>query len=449
MIGPQAVSELRSLLTRNDAASRSLAVATLAGWSGEDIGVPEATSILEALCEQYPPVPTVSEQPVELFARLLWQRPKLLDADEVLRAFSLAGPAARTALLKLLILRDDNDGASALEFLFAPEGPHELLPPPSRALLSSLVDDEDMGHVVRTLTAIVRNPEWVEAVATLLELLRFEKRITLEESLPVLESLIAFGEGLIDDCDQLVAVTGSRNGLNQDSEFQSATDRLVSSRDRLSRVATLMVQFDDEHSLGLLRRMLSSADPNVSAIGAVGLVQRGEIVGNDRLEMIGRDGEALDRLTEGMTRIGATALIPKELRRSDIQARAHLIAWLSDPTELGRAPDEIEFIETRPLWIVGADDGLGGSTRSYRTEVHLFRFRLNSPHWSFARGWMIGAAGEWTRSCYCAEDEMSLDDHIETIRVASSNWPDHPGDDGDGDGADDDRADSGGDSGED
>ncbi|MGB3409955.1 MAG: hypothetical protein WBA45_02060 [Microthrixaceae bacterium] len=427
MIGLQAVSELRSMLTRSDAASRSLALATLGTWSGDDIGASEAPAILDALCTPYPSVPTVSDQPVEMLAQLLWQRPELLDADEILRAFSLAGPLARAALLKLLILREDDDGAAALEFLFAPEGPHELLPPPSRGVLSSLIDDDNTDHVVRTLSMIVRNPDWIEAVIALVEVLRFEKRISSEAARPVMETLFAMSEGLVDDCDHLVALTDQHTGLNQDHEYHAAVEQLVVMRNRLGRLASLMVLFDDDLSLGVLHRMLSSADPNVSAIGAVGLVQRGEVVGNDRLEMIGRDGEALDRLTEGMTRIGATSLIPPELRRPDIQGRAHLIAWLSDPSELGRAPDEIEFIESRTVWIVGADDGLGGTTHSYRTEVHLFRFRLHAPHWSFARGWMIGTAGEWTRSCYSAEDEMSLDDHIEAIRVASSEWPDHPG----------------------
>lgn len=415
------------MLARSDAASRSLALAILAKWSGSDIGRSEAPAILEALCTSYPPVPTVSQQPVEMLARLLWERPTLLEADEILRAFSLAGSLARAALLKLLILREDDDGATALEFLFAPEGPHELLPPPSRGVLSSLVDDDNMDHVARTLAVIVRNPDWIEAVIALLEVLRFEKRISDVQAYPVMETLLALGEGLVEDCDQLVGVTEQRNGLNQDDEYRIAAEQLMFVRGRLARLASLMVLFEDESCMDLLRRMLSSADPSVSAIGAVGLVQRGEIVGNDRLEMIGRDGEALDRLTEGMTRIGASSLIPAELRRSDIQGRARLIAWLSDPSELGRAPDEIEFIETRTVWIIGADDGLGGSTHSYRSEVHLFRFRLHAPHWSFARGWMIGTAGEWTRSCYSAEDEMSLDDHIEAIRVASSAWPDRPG----------------------
>ncbi len=417
------------MLVRRDAASRILALETLAGWSVDDIGAPEAQAILEALCESYPSVPTVSDQPIEMLARLLWERPTLVEADEILRAFSLAGPLARSALLKLLILRDDEDGAEALEFLFAPEGPHELLPQPSRGVLSSLVDDDNTDHVVRTLSMIVRNPDWIETVIALLELLRFEKRISFEDARQVMENLVAMSEGLIDDCDQLVGITSKHSGLNQDREYQEAADQLVVIRNRLTRLASLMVLFDDESSLGVLHRMLSSADPNVSAIGAVGLVQRGEVVGNDRLEMIGRDGEALERLTEGMTRIGATSLIPPGLRRADIQGRAHLIAWLSDPSELGRAPDEIEFIESRTVWIVGADDGLGGTTHSYRTEVHLFRFRLHAPHWSFARGWMIGAAGEWTHSCYAAEDEMSLEDHIEAIRVAASTWPNHPGSD--------------------
>ncbi len=90
-----------------------------------------------------------------------------------------------------------------------------------------------------------------------------------------------------------------------------------------------------------------------------------------------------------------------------------LTRWLAQVTELGRAPDEIEFLGERTM---GAE------------AVHLFRFRMHAPHWSSARGWMIGAAGAFTYSCYAAEDECSLEEHVAEMRTTLADWPDRRAD---------------------
>jgi len=154
-------------------------------------------------------------------------------------------------------------------------------------------------------------------------------------------------------------------------------------------------------------------------------VERRVAVGPDRFELLARDHATLATLFEGLDALGATCLIPERYLEPEALAQAALVRWLSGVTELGRAPDEIEPIASRHVRVEGADDGLGGTTGVYDAEVHLFRFRMRAPHWSHARGWMVGAAGEWTYSCYAAEDEQTLDAHIESVRLAVEQWP-HP-----------------------
>ena len=86
-------------------------------------------------------------------------------------------------------------------------------------------------------------------------------------------------------------------------------------------------------------------------------------------------------------------------------------------TELGAAPDEIEHLDRLTLG-EHPDDGA----------VHLFRFRVRAPHWSSARGWMVGAAGPYTdegavvdgsdqivSTVYAAEEDDELDGHLDAI----------------------------------
>ena len=92
-------------------------------------------------------------------------------------------------------------------------------------------------------------------------------------------------------------------------------------------------------------------------------------------------------------------------------AEAELVRWLSAPTELGRHPDEIEYVG--PYTVV-ADDG--------PELLHLFRFRMRSPHWSSTRGWLIGAAGRWAHSVYLAEDDCPIDAHVAQLLDSMATW---------------------------
>ena len=65
-----------------------------------------------------------------------------------------------------------------------------------------------------------------------------------------------------------------------------------------------------------------------------------------------------------------------------------MVAWLLHPDELGRAPDEIELIET-----VGVE-----TTEAERThDYYVFRFRMLEPHPAAANGWMAGVSGPFVR----------------------------------------------------
>lgn len=63
-------------------------------------------------------------------------------------------------------------------------------------------------------------------------------------------------------------------------------------------------------------------------------------------------------------------------------AEGHLVNWLEFPTELGRAPDEIEFIRK--------------VTMAYEAiDYYVFRYRSQLPLWAKQLDWMIGVSGPY------------------------------------------------------
>ncbi len=64
-------------------------------------------------------------------------------------------------------------------------------------------------------------------------------------------------------------------------------------------------------------------------------------------------------------------------------AEGDLVRWLTYPTELGRVPDKIEFLEIKPQ----SDGGV----------MYYFKFMTEPPHWAADDGWMLGWAGPFAR----------------------------------------------------
>ncbi len=130
-------------------------------------------------------------------------------------------------------------------------------------------------------------------------------------------------------------------------------------------------------------------------------------------------------LLEGLDALGRAHDVARRWRSGAARAEGDLVRWLAADTELGAAPDEIEHLDRLTLG-EHPDDGA----------VHLFRFRVRSPHWSSARGWMIGAAGPYAddgskvvdaelivSSVYSAEDHDDFDGHLDSILDGLGAWP--------------------------
>ncbi len=76
-------------------------------------------------------------------------------------------------------------------------------------------------------------------------------------------------------------------------------------------------------------------------------------------------------------------LFPHEFFTIEKGAESFLVTWLEFPTELGRAPHEIELYTTVDL------NELVDQT------YYVFKYRMTGDHWAVDNNWMLGVAGPY------------------------------------------------------
>jgi hypothetical protein len=418
-VGLDDVAEVRALLRRRDVAARHLGLALLRSWSAGDLDAVGARAVLEGAAGTYPALPGIHDQPAQLMAELLCGRPELVEASDVLRVFLMAGERTRRTFLHLLALRSDPDGLAALEVLFGDASPVELVPTPGPGALDPLLVHPERDRVRRLLVGLLGRPGWSAHAAGLLTTLELIEPGDADERARTVADATAQLVRLVDVCNR-AALGDPRAG-----------DPVRSERGALIAIVRLLDVLDDLDQRAALHHLLGSADPRLAAMGAARLIRRDEPVAPERLALIARDPVARADLHDGLASAHPTEPAGDVAWADDVQVHeGRMVRWLADVTELGRAPDEIEHVAVVTL---PADPS---PRRTHPSMSHLraanvlfvFRFRMHAPHWSSARGWMIGVAGAHTSTAYRAEDECSLDEHVRDILAALAEWPDRRAD---------------------
>lgn len=408
---------VRSLLRRPDLRSRRDALSRLGSWGPlpDDPGV--ARLVLRASTATYPWVNGNRTDPADALARTLWSRPEVLDVAEIEGAYLIAGDRVRRTLLQLLALRRDDRGIWSLAHLLSDDGPTDLLPLPTDWLLAPVVEHPEGGRLAVPLARAAGRRGWAELAADLLCRLHRAGRLDVTDRVAVVATLAPLLDELVASCDRGLLASGH------------GVDPLRSDRQRAVALVELLEELPGPEAERLLFRALASADSRIGARAVVALAHRGTEPAPERPALLARDPEARAVLCDGFERLGRSDLLGPvgSLGRSGpSRAEAALVSWLAADSELGRPPDEVEHVTAVP---VGQRPGSG----SY----HLFRFRLRSPHWSCARGWMVGLAGpvgedgSWSgprvaHSLYEAEDEDTPEGHLRSILAVAGDWPDDP-----------------------
>jgi hypothetical protein len=137
-----------------------------------------------------------------------------------------------------------------------------------------------------------------------------------------------------------------------------------------------------------------------------------------QVEWIASHSESRIHLFHELTKLKRMDLFPAEFATNAALAESQMVNWLIFPTELGRAPDEIELMS------IVAADRVGGSPQD---DFYVFRFRTYEPHWSAETGWMCGVSGPFHRnvldgetdsssfSCFDPWESHSVDEHLGKI----------------------------------
>ena len=132
----------------------------------------------------------------------------------------------------------------------------------------------------------------------------------------------------------------------------------------------------------LLEQMIALGRNTVSFFAAESLIICGREVPDGIIDALARDLVYAEHMYQVLKNHNLSHLFPKELATEEYLAKSDLVHWLTYPTELGQAPDEIEYI--------------GKITYLFKKDVyHVFRFRSDSDTLEDdAKGkWLIGWSG--------------------------------------------------------
>ena len=158
-------------------------------------------------------------------------------------------------------------------------------------------------------------------------------------------------------------------------------------RERLSVVLDLAGYVPAGDKLdSALSKAMELRDPRIKHFAAIALLKHGRAVPAAELRAVAADGEMRNWLYRALKELGRTDLFPPEFKKQEAFAESEMVYWLIYPTELGRAPDQIELMKV--IWQPSANQTL---------DYYVFRFRTLPPHWSAKDGWMAGIAGPFRR----------------------------------------------------
>ncbi len=178
-----------------------------------------------------------------------------------------------------------------------------------------------------------------------------------------------------------------------------------------------------------LREALGYQDPQLKYHAVASLLRLGEEVGAAHITDVAASAATRNRLYDYLQERDQLALFPPDFRTQEAFAESNMVGWLTYPTELGRAPDEIELMD-----VVAVDIGPPHGILDY----YVFRFRTYPPHWMAEDGWLAGVAGPFLRkdapsttaygetfSTFEPWDSATPEEHVGEIHDIIARWHEH------------------------
>jgi hypothetical protein len=176
----------------------------------------------------------------------------------------------------------------------------------------------------------------------------------------------------------------------------------------------------------LRRALLEFTDPRLRMGAILSLLRHDAAVEPAMIAEIAANTECRKWLFDGLHKLERIHFFPRKFYTQEALAESDLVNWLLHPTELGRPPDEIEFVQTVPF---------DTETDAGWADIFLFRFRTHPPHWCARDGWIAGVSGPFLRkdqptiqalgdtfSAFTPWARKSLAEHVDDVRALIKSW---------------------------
>lgn len=151
----------------------------------------------------------------------------------------------------------------------------------------------------------------------------------------------------------------------------------------LELIADISRYFADGEIIGLLQEVLKKGYNNINYYAAVTLFYLRESVPTETIVSLANNLEYANLTYALLVNYGKQNLFPKECSTPEYLAKSDMVRWLTYPTELGKEPDEIEYI--------------GKITYLFKKEVYyVFKYRSDSDTLdeNLRNKWLIGWSSE-------------------------------------------------------
>jgi hypothetical protein len=176
----------------------------------------------------------------------------------------------------------------------------------------------------------------------------------------------------------------------------------------------------------LRRAAAAYTDPRLRMYALLSLLRHDQDVDAKAVAGVAADPESRKWLFDGLQKLERFHLYPAAYRTQAALAESDLVSWLIHPTELGRAPEEIELVQSVPF---------DTQTDAGWADYYLFRFRTAPPHWAARYGWIAGVSGPFLRkdapsiqalgdtiSTFTPWDRKTPAEHVEDVRELMKTW---------------------------
>jgi hypothetical protein len=378
-------------------------------WLDEATGV-DLDALIAGFIERDPPEPgghaevmlaAILAIVAARFLRVRGKERETLSAEMRQRIETLyrrLGPAsrARHELLSILAAFRGRDDLRLLAELAAGDSPAV-----AQRFLAPLFQfrDYDPAPLFPRLLDALEHPALAAAVLDLANYL------TREERLP---SHPASGRG-----EQLAALLGSL--AQQLGRIEEEPPQAPHEEDyrRVNEGVALAVSLCDALAIigdaahaGKLHQALSLGHRRVRTEAAYALARLGDPAGRDALAALAAEPVARLRVLAYAEELGLTEHIHEQFKGPEAQAEAELVAWLSEPTQMGLPPGKCELIDRRQQYWPGYDEPV---------DCFLFHFSYRLANAVYSN---VGIVGPLTHALTADLADLPPDD----IYAAFAGW---------------------------